>query len=245
MLKKLLFNLFPIILIITAGCGVRSDQEILNEIRYKMNNDDFSGAISLFDQIKSNSEDIVSLKAEAYAGLGGLKFFSIMDNFLKNDSLAPIELIYNLSSISSDGMISSLITANSLIENNLNKVTRSGKTDLKYSFFEFFYSSLLLRKYFNSVNSLTFDPCNESQFPSSAVKELIISINKGADAINVAIQKENLSKLSTVASDVSKITFLSETNAYKFFVSDVTPQDVAGFRSLIKSNLVTRGLFCP
>ena len=243
-MRQLLYVAVFFISLIAASCGTnRSDQDIINEITYNMNNGEYQTALALFDELSVMNEDLFVLKAEATAGLSGFRFLSIMDNLLKEETLSPLEIVFNLSNSSSDEKINEIKIAAKIIEDNLDQRARSGKTDLKYSFFEFYKGSLILRRFFQD-KLIDWNPCDETQLPSSAIRELIVAINKGVESITLAIEKEKLTKLNRIANTLREITFLTKTNTYKFVESKVTTQEISIFRSAIRSNIVTKGVIC-
>lgn len=242
--KKMIYKVIPMILFVIQGCGSTPDSDLIIKAKLAMDRNDFISALNLLSSVKKSTDEVIELKAEAHAGLSGFRFFSVVDNLLSSKSIAPIELIFNLSDTGDSQKRSQINSALTILESSKSKNLWTGTIHLKYSFFEFYKASVILKEYIKTDGISGWNPCSEEELPSQALSEVIVSINKGIDSINASIQKERLTKVNEFASDVSQIGVQSN-GEYKILTSQITAQEIKDFRSLINSNVVTRGAFCP
>ena len=227
-----------------SGCGQNSDSDLLTQAKDAINRSDFNSAISLLSSIKNQTDEVISLRSEAHAGLSGFTFFKVLDNLISSKSASPIELIFNLSDSGDSKKSLDISSAVSLLENSKSKSLWTGSIHLKYSFFEFFKASIIMKTFIKNKPIQNWNPCSEEELPSESLREVIVSINKGIDSINTSIQKENINNLNGFAEDVNQIAVQSN-GEYKVLESQLTAQEIKGFRSLINSNVVARGILCP
>lgn len=216
-------------IIILQGCGSDSSNlELIEQAKNLLNKRDYAGAIFLLEDISEKTEDVVVLTAEAYAGRGGFEIIPVSKNLVENKSSNELDLILNLSSSATSFEKSSIKKALELIEPII--ATTSGKTELKYALFHFFYSSIILR------NNYREDSCKK--VPVSELNELLVSLTKGITSFDSAVKKAKITKLDSIAKNLLELREAINPYEIDYLKSNLNEEEEVALRLFLEESFL-------
>ena len=234
--KKNLFFLFSFFLLSCSGPKNGNDyQKIMTQATEAINQEKYSEAISLLNELPESDIPAARLKSMAYSGRAGIKTLEIVDIIENNKNTNPGVILKFLAHKYGTTDINDSRKAVELINKiNASIESRSDDLNLQYAVTLIYKSSqILLNKAVLAEQgrfSEIWDPCLEAHLLSIDIKEIINSINRAIFALSYANQQ--------LYSHALKIQNDLKVNAQALENELIQITDVNNLRIFIKEKIV-------